>query len=199
MILRSKLPKKAYPTADPKKWLRGDVSNLDPVFAGRLAYLGFCTNTIIDVTDGWRSYGDQEKMYKRKLQGEIANAEKPGRSWHEFSIAIDSSTYPLRGMTNKELANYGLCKPIRSEGWHVQPIETLGQTDRMKFAPVDLAPKLKSMFGVSEATIKYLSAFEYATELAEKLLAGIRVFSEGTMAYLMAYKYWPSLKEKFKL
>lgn len=38
-------------------------------------------------------------------------------------------------MGNAELKQYGLCKPIKSEGWHIQPIETSGSSNRAKWAP----------------------------------------------------------------
>jgi len=133
----SKLSNK-YPVADPANRLIGDYQNLDPVFAGRLAKV--CPMVL---TESYRSTERQTELYnqyleyKRTGKGSIKSAAKPGTSWHEFRLAVDTSTQPIRGMTNAQLKPYGLCKPIKSEGWHIQPIETLGETDRKKWEPTE--------------------------------------------------------------
>ena len=133
----SKLSNK-YPVKDPVGRLTGDYQNLDPVFAGRLANV--CPMVL---TESYRSSERQQELYnqyleyKRTGKGSIKSAAKPGTSWHEFRLAVDTSTQPIRGMTNAQLKPYGLCKPIKSEGWHIQPIETLGETDRKKWEPTE--------------------------------------------------------------
>ena len=133
----SKLSNK-YPVSDPSNRLIGDYQNLDPVFAGRLANV--CPMIL---TESYRSTARQAELYnqyleyKRTGKGSIKSAAKPGTSWHEFRLAVDTSTQPIRGMTNAQLKPYGLCKPIASECWHIQPIETLGQTDRKKWEPTE--------------------------------------------------------------
>ena len=133
----SKLSNK-YPVADPANRLIGDYQNLDPIFSGRLAKV--CPMVL---TESYRSAERQRKLYnqyleyKRTGKGSIKSAAKPGTSWHEFRLAVDTSTQPIRGMTNAQLKPYGLCKPIANEGWHIQPIETLGQTDRKKWEPTE--------------------------------------------------------------
>ena len=133
----SKLSNK-YPVKNPVGKLTGDYINLDPVFAGRLANV--CPMIL---TESYRSSERQAGLYnqyleyKRTGKGSIKSAAKPGTSWHEFRLAVDTSTQPIRGMTNAQLKPYGLCKPISSEGWHIQPIETLGQTDRKKWEPTE--------------------------------------------------------------
>lgn len=145
-MLKSKL-KSAYKTSDLAEWIIGDYIQLDPIFAGRLAYLAMCTNSKIKLTEAYRSTARQTELYnqyleyKRTSKGNIKSAAKPGTSWHEFRLAIDTSTYPVRGMNNAELSKYGLCKPIKSEGWHIQPIETMGlsgNANRVKWAPVEV-------------------------------------------------------------
>ncbi|WP_206460432.1 D-alanyl-D-alanine carboxypeptidase family protein [Anaerovorax sp. IOR16] len=143
MILKSKLSKN-YPMADPKKYLIGSPELLDPVFAGRLAYLAKCKGVKIKLTEGFRSSKRQQELYNMYLQykrtgkGSIKSAARPGTSWHEFRLAVDTSTYPVRGMNNTQLARYGLCKPIKSEGWHIQPLETKGKSNRKAFAPAEV-------------------------------------------------------------
>ncbi|QIB68274.1 hypothetical protein Ami103574_02625 [Aminipila butyrica] len=140
MVLISQL-KESYLTADPAIWLTGLCEGIDPVLAGRLAYVAQTTGIKIKITEGYRSTARQTELYnqyleyKRTGKGSIKSAAKPGTSWHEYRLAVDTSTQPIRGWTDAMLHKYGLCKPIASEGWHIQPIETKGQTDRVKFQP----------------------------------------------------------------
>lgn len=120
-----------YKITDPKDWIIGGYEELDPVFAGRLAYIAKCKGVKLKLTEGYRSTARQTELYNQYLQykktgkGTIKSAAKPGTSWHEFRLAVDTSTQPIRSMNNTQLAPYGLCKPINSEGWHIQPIETI--------------------------------------------------------------------------
>lgn len=199
MILKSKLSKDKYKTCDVKGNLTGDVDNLDPVFAGRLAYFAKVYKIKIQITDGYRSISDQKIMWQRYKRGEVPSCAKVGTSWHGFSLAIDTSTQPLRGMDNSQLAKFGIAKTIKSEDWHIQPIETLGQTDRKKFAPIDMIPVVKKKFAISDSTIEFLSKYKYAQSLFEALVDGRSDFSETTINYLKTYKYYSVLAEKFKI
>lgn len=145
VTLRSKLSTTAYKTAPPEQWLTGaDYRELDPVFAGRLACLARDKKVNLSLTEAYRSTARQAELYqmyldyKRTGRGSIKSAAKPGTSWHEFRLAVDTSTQPIRGMTNVQLKPYGLCKPIASEGWHIQPIETAGKTNRAAYAPEEV-------------------------------------------------------------
>jgi hypothetical protein len=203
LILKSKLGN-SYPVAD-LSYLTGDVDGLDPVFAGRLAYVFKVESNKqgkvikMTVTDGYRSLADQEKMYRDYKAGKLkATAAVPGTSWHGSRLAVDTSTQPIRRMTNAELKQYGLCKPLSNEGWHIQPIETamMGVKSNTSLSPIDLSEQLKTKFGISDDTIEYIEAYVYASPLVEGLLSGKKTFSEETMNYLKAYKYWDSLKLK---
>jgi len=143
--LRSKLKATAYKTAPPEQWLTGaDYRELDPVFAGRLAYLAKDKKVNLSLTEAYRSTARQAELYQMYLdyrrtgKGSIKSAAKPGTSWHEFRLAVDTSTQPIRGMNNAQLKPYGLCKPIAGEGWHIQPIETAGKTNRTAYAPEEV-------------------------------------------------------------
>ncbi len=201
MILKSKLKTAAYPVADPEKWVSGDKDGIDPVLLGRLAYFAKTYNKVIVITEGggYRSYEDQVKMYNLYKAGKLqATAAVPGTSWHGSRLAVDTSTYPIRGMSSAQLAVFGLCKPLKNEGWHIQPIETakLGAKCNMSLAPEDLVPKLKAKFGIADATVDYIGGYKYAADLATGLLAGKKDFTAETMKYLYSYKYWESLREK---
>ena len=204
MILKSKLSKTAFPVADPDKWVSGDKEGIDPVLLGRLAYVGQVNNKLIVITNGggYRSYEDQVKMYSLYKAGKLqATAAVPGTSWHGSRLAGDTSTYPLRGMTNADLKKYGLCKPLANEPWHIQPIETarMGAKCNSSLSPEDMGPQLKTKFGLADATVDYIGRYKYAADLAAGLLTGRRDFSAETMKYLYSYKYWESLREKLGL
>lgn len=181
MILKSKLSNK-YPIAD-LKYLSGNKEGLDPVFAGRLSALARDKKVVVFVTSGYRSTAEQEKLYNLCRAGKLRSASKPGLSWHEFRLAVDTSIQPIRGMGNDKLKKYGLCKPISYEGWHIQPIETNGKTNRKQFEPeivkeevvmpeitVEEAKKIvKEKAGLSDDTMQYLMFYEYDDELIVKL------------------------------
>lgn len=184
-MLKSKLSNN-YPVADPSKYLTGsDYSQIDPIFAGRLAYVAKKTGIKIKLTEGYRSAEYQRQLYEQYLEykrtgkGSIKLAAKPGTSWHEFRLAVDTSTYPIRGMSNIELRQFGLCKPIASEPWHIQPSETLNQTDRKKFAPTE----------VEEMTEKEIKAI--AREVVNEM-----VFKQGGEVSNWAKSAWEDAKEK---
>lgn len=204
MILKSKLNKAAYPIADPDQWVTGDKTDIDPVVLCRLAYAGKVNNTVIVITEGggYRSYEEQVKMYNLYKAGKLqATAAVPGTSWHGSGLAVDTSTYPIRGMTSAQLKKYGLCKPLSKEPWHIQPIETatMGVKCNMSLSPEDLGPQLKARFGIADATVDYIGGYKYAVDLAAGLLAGKKDFAAETMKYLYSYKYWESLREKLGL
>ena len=201
MIPQSRLDKTLYKMADVDKWLKGDTKYMDPVTAGRAAYFGYDHDTVIDITDGHRPYADQEKAYKRFLAGELISAATPGRSWHGPGLAFDSSTPVFRQATSKELQFYGLCKPLKNEPWHAQPIETLGKsyTQIPVFAPIDLAPLMKAKFGLSDPTLSYIETYKYAVSFCEQLLAGDHTFDQSTIDFFKKYKFWPFLEKKLDL
>lgn len=125
--------KTIYKHEAPESRLTGaDYRKLDPVFAGRLAFAAKDNGINLHLTEAYRSPERQAELYRQYQQylktgqGSIKLAAKPGTSRHEYRLAIDTSTQPIRGMANDQLAKYGLCKPIKSEPWHIEPIELMG-------------------------------------------------------------------------
>ena len=199
MILKSKLSKTSYVMANPDVYLSGDTDGLDLVFAGRLAAFAKAYNIKIVITDGYRSYEDQVKMYEKYKRGELqSTAAIPGTSWHGSRLAIDTSTQPIRKMTSSQLAKYGLCKPLSKEGWHIQPIETanMGSKCNTSLSPIDLSSQLKTKFSFSDNTILYLEEYEFAESLFEGLLSGKKDFSDSTVEYIKSYEYGEELIKK---
>lgn len=141
-----------YPIADPVKWvafLNSWQWEVDPIFMGRIAALGQAMGKKIRISSGYRSYDEQVRSYKSTggHQDEHGNwvggngkAAVPGRSWHEFGCAIDTSDSWLKKLdklaataNQKTLLKFGLYKPLTKgngttvyEDWHIQPIECNG-------------------------------------------------------------------------
>lgn len=201
MILKSKLSNK-YPEADPAKWLTGDKDNLDPVFAGRLAAIAKEYNVKLSITAGFRSPEKQKELYAQYKAGKLKSCAVPGTSYHEISLAVDTSTQPIRNMNNVQLAKYGICKPLASEGWHLEPIEFINTGSKANIpavkilSPTDLSSQLKSKFALSDGTIAYLEKYKFAEALFEGLLAGKKDFSDDTIAYIKGYEFGEELIRK---
>lgn len=129
---KSQLDAKAYPTLKPEKWgewieaVQGANANIDPVFAGRLAALAKSKGKKITYLSGFRTYEKQNELYKLYKSGRGNLAGSPGGSWHEFGAAIDVAEW-AKDIPDSQMRKFGLCKPIASENWHVQPIEVSGK------------------------------------------------------------------------
>lgn len=198
MILKSKLGTN-YPMEEPSQYLKGDWwKELDPIFVRRLAYAAKMTGNFISSSSAYRSTAEQTRLYNLFLQGKLKSAARPGTSWHEFRLAIDTSSQPIRSMTNATLKAFGICKPVAGEGWHIQPIETFGKTSRAAFEPVNLTALVKAKFGLVDSTLSYMEGYEYALPLFEKLLNGEKL-SDGTIQFLKAYEYGADLLKKLGL
>ena len=181
---------------EPSRYLKGDWwKELDPIFARRLAYAAKMTGNFISSSSAYRSTAEQTRLYNLYMQGKLKSAARPGTSWHEFRLAIDTSSQPIRSMTNATLKAFGLCKPVAGEGWHIQPIETLGKTNRTAFAPVDLTALVKTKFGLSDATLEYMETHPYPVDLFSKLLNG-EPLSESTIQFLRNYQFGADLLKK---
>jgi len=70
------------------------IDTLDPsirVLADALLRRAAAQGVSLAVTDGYRSWDDQERLYKqgRETPGPIVTGAKPGYSWHQYSLAFD--------------------------------------------------------------------------------------------------------------
>jgi hypothetical protein len=174
-MFKSKLPT-TYPEADPGKHLKGDWQGIDPVLAGRLAHHAKVNKAAYTITSGYRSYEEQVKLYADYKAGKLqATAAVPGTSWHGSRLAVDTSTYPIRGATSAQLAMYGLCKPLKNEPWHIQPIETakMGAKCNLSLAPEEVKEEdddMKTYESINELTGDWKEAVEWAVKV--KILSG---------------------------
>lgn len=155
----------SYPMADPKKWLKflnPWQSGIHPILAFRLAALARdIIKGILIFNSGHREIKEQERIWCNnggtiRLDGSYfwpksagpQKVAKPGKSKHNYRIAVDTVDRILKGMDNgstrvqKTLLKYGLFKPMAAgnkakdsngllvvEDWHIQPIETNGVFD----------------------------------------------------------------------
>lgn len=173
-MLKSKLSTIKYPCitefTEIFTWLRFapgvDPYKIDPVFLGRAAALCKHLGVIGYVTSGTRSYERQVELYIADGGFQLPNGEwtggsgyvaKPGKSYHNYGLAIDIGTAALKlidkvASFSKQLmlAKFGLCKPMTSgngstvlEDWHFQPIETINLTldQRRALVPTGLFPE----------------------------------------------------------
>lgn len=103
---------------------RVDMDNLDPrmqqAFLGAVEeYKGRGGDKRVVVTSAYRSPEYQAELHNRNPR----MAAPPGRSLHQYGLAIDADRNALNEMDQMGiLAKYGLTRPIRNEPWHVQPM-----------------------------------------------------------------------------
>jgi hypothetical protein len=148
MMLISRLSPRKYPWANPAAWVvipPTAGADIDPVFLGRLAALAKSRGMKIHLTGagGSRDTATQARLYAESKGSGMA--AKPGSSWHEYGLAIDTADTWLKKLhkadataMQTELIKFGLFKPLTAgnktsvvEDWHIQPIETNGvPTDR---------------------------------------------------------------------
>lgn len=131
----------SVPTADYKKWLVPqpgvDIDNINPGFLARMAAIAAKYNKKIPVTSGHRSIEKQAQLYQAYLNGTGNLAAKPGYSRHNYGFALDVGGW-LRQLPESTLLPYGLHKPVKTENWHIEPIETKGKASiELKDVKVD--------------------------------------------------------------
>lgn len=216
MDSRIKLISKLSPTKYPCitnydeifKWVKFapnvDPFAIDPVFLGRYAALCKFLGVIGYVTSGTRSIERQTVLYIADGGYKLPNGEwtggsgyvaKPGRSLHNYAMAMDESNKVLKALEKnasfamqKTLAKFGLCKPLTLgngggiyEDWHFQPIETINLTVAQRAA---LAPVKKLDTPVAEVdkrgTLKLKDQGEDVKLLQVKLIKkGFKISADG--------------------
>ncbi len=164
-MLKSKLNPNKYPyikdLEEIKKYItynsNVDLSLIDPIFLGRFGFM--CKELGIkgNINSGYRPTQRQIQLYTAvggklidgQWTGGKSTVAKPGRSWHEYHIALDTDTQQIKlidktesTVNQKILTKYGLFKPLTKgngktvlEDWHIQPIETLDVDDKNSLKP----------------------------------------------------------------
>ena len=94
-----------------------------------------------------RSIAQQAQLYARYKQQGGAPVAPPGRSNHNHGLAADLSYEDPRATAwaHANAARYGLAFPVKSEDWHVEPMENRGmrfagaQTGQGQASPIQVA------------------------------------------------------------
>jgi len=101
-------------------------------YQNRLNNLATCYNKEINIFSGYRSKELQQQLYNQSDKSGRMVAES-GKSRHNVGLAVDVTGWATE-LTNKELAPYGLYKPMSYENWHIEPIETKGKSTQQLIA-----------------------------------------------------------------
>jgi hypothetical protein len=153
-----------------------DISGLNPALKERLA--GFASEfqqqfgRKIQINSAYRDPKKQAELYAK----DPSRAAPPGKSRHEHGLAFDMNSAEANQAESSGLfAKYGLMRPIRSEPWHIEPIESRGKpfggdNPINPGAPVMVASKSSS--GVVPASGTKVDAPKAATAAAAPSAAG---------------------------
>ena len=121
--------------------LTGKVSgqySVHPYFQNRLNNLATAHNKKLNIFSGYRSVELQRELFNNSDRSGRMVAEA-GRSRHNAGLAVDCDGWAKK-LTNKELAKYGLYKPMIYEDWHIEPIETKGKSTQQLIVKYGLPP-----------------------------------------------------------
>ena len=99
---------------------------IHPYFQNRLNNLATAYNKKLNIFSGYRSNELQRQLFNNSDRSGKMVAP-PGKSRHNCGLAVDCDGW-AKQLTNKELAKFGLYKPMGYEDWHIEPIETKGKS-----------------------------------------------------------------------
>lgn len=113
----------------------GALTGLDPevrkLFGGMAKEYFQLTGKTVSVNEAFRSYAEQAALYRK--YGSSGRAAPPGRSLHEFGLAIDINSEDTRELERLGLLRkYGFTAPVGGEPWHLEPIGVSLDTDKSK-------------------------------------------------------------------
>jgi hypothetical protein len=98
--------------------LEGLSPSMLKLFMGMAEEYGKATGKSIPVSDGVRTSAEQAALYAANPQ----KAAKPGRSLHEFGLALDIDSKTADELDSLGLMKkYGFTRPVGGEKWHVEP------------------------------------------------------------------------------
>ena len=102
---------------EPGVTLNGVNPELMKNFLGMVQEYGETTGKSIVVTSGYRSTVQQAALYRRDPK----KAAPPGRSLHEFGLALDVNSKDLNELEKLGLMRkYGFTRPVGGEPWHTE-------------------------------------------------------------------------------
>lgn len=110
-----------------------DLSGLNPTlaknFLGMAQEYGEKTGQSVVVNSAFRSYEKQAALHR----ADPKKAAAPGRSLHEFGLAMDINSQIANKLESLGLMKkYGFTRPIGGEGWHVEPAGIQANIDKAK-------------------------------------------------------------------
>ena len=151
-----KIPSADGPMADPSAGdqyinkqkgvtLGGVQENMLNNFRAMAAEYGQKTGKVVGVNSGFRSYDKQMELYRQ----DPSKAAKPGRSLHEFGLAIDAQPANLDEMDKLGLMRkYGFTRPVGGEPWHMEPAGIQVNIAKAKEDPQFAAEAVRASEGV---------------------------------------------------
>lgn len=110
-----------------------DFSGINPElmkkFQGMVQEYGEKTGNKTIVTSGYRDAAKQQALY----QQDPTKAARPGRSLHQFGLALDVDSKTLDEMDKLGLMRkYGFTRPVGGEPWHTEPAGIQTNIDKAK-------------------------------------------------------------------
>ncbi|QXN70486.1 putative endolysin [Bacillus phage vB_BspM_AgentSmith] len=103
---------------DPAKILSMDPQVVE-LFTGMAKEYNMITGKNISVNEAFRSYEDQAALHRKYPN----KAAPPGRSLHEFGLAVDINTVDVKALDELGLLRkYGFATSVGGETWHLEPI-----------------------------------------------------------------------------
>ena len=112
-----------------KARLAGMHPNMLKLFKGMAEEYGELTGKKIFVNSGYRSYEEQAAQYK----ADPMKAAAPGRSLHEFGLAVDIDSKTADELESLGLMRkYGFTRPVGGEPWHLEMAGIQKNIDKAK-------------------------------------------------------------------
>jgi hypothetical protein len=98
--------------------IEGIQPNVLANLKGMVSEYGEKTGDKLTVTSGFRSKEKQEELYRKNPR----LAAAPGKSLHEFGLALDADSKTLNKVDDMGLMRkYGFTRPVGGEPWHMEP------------------------------------------------------------------------------
>lgn len=118
-----------YMKIQPGVKLDGLNPTLLKQFKSMVQEYGETTGKSVIITSGYRDRATQEELYRK----DPSKAAKPGRSLHEFGLALDVNSADLDAMDKAGLMRkYGFTRPVGGEPWHTEPAGIQVNLDKAK-------------------------------------------------------------------
>lgn len=153
---------------------------------GMIQEFGETTGEKVIVTSGTRTTAEQEALHRK----DPTKAAKPGRSLHEFGLAVDIDSKTLNRMEEMGLMKkYGFTRPIGGEPWHTEPAGIQGNLRMMADNPNLASAAVASSLGRGGGGLgtlpgaeKYKRDTSYALKVADIDPTMVRTNEEKDLA-----------------